>query len=111
VGTASTGRRSSSWSSTPRPEPVAEFRFGSCAAVAVTFATVCFYFNCRHQIVLARTASQGHEPTFTGPSPNPSSRHKCAVYDALKRALSIPRSKDGISQVRRSQRAFEPTHT
>jgi hypothetical protein len=29
-------------------------------------------------------------------------RHKREVYDALKRALSMPRSKDGISQVRRS---------
>ncbi len=35
---------------------------------------------------------KGQEPTFTGPSPNRSGRHKCEVYDTLKRALSIPRA-------------------
>src|SRR5262249_18435798 len=34
-----------------------------------------------------------------------------ASYDLLERALSIPNSKDGIAQLKRSHRAFEPTHT
>jgi hypothetical protein len=53
--------------------------------------------------------AHGQELTFIGSSPKRIGRRKCE-FTTRSNALSIPRSKDGIAQVRRSQRAFEPTH-